>query len=114
MSWRRFLGPLLSVALVVAVFVWFLPQFTSVADVWTSVRGMTWVEVALLLLAALWNLATYQFVMVATMPGLTLRQATVATETTTAVSNTVVGGAAISLGLTYAMNSSWGFSRSRT
>jgi uncharacterized protein (TIRG00374 family) len=30
------------------------------------------------------------------------------------VSNTVVGGAAIALGLTYAMNSSWGFSRSRT
>ena len=30
------------------------------------------------------------------------------------MSNTVVGGAAISLGLTYAMNSSWGFSRSRT
>ena len=63
---------------------------------------------------AIWNLATYQFVMVATMPGMTLRQATVSTETTTAVSNTVVGGAAIALGLTYAMNSSWGFSRSRT
>ena len=112
--WRRLLGPLLSVALVVAVFVWFLPQFTSISDVWTSVRAMTWTEVAILLIAALWNLATYQFVMVATMPGLTLRQATVSTETTTAVSNTVVGGAAISLGLTYAMNSSWGFSRSRT
>jgi uncharacterized membrane protein YbhN (UPF0104 family) len=112
--WRRVLGPLLSIALVVAIFVWFLPQFTNVADVWTSVRAMSWTEVTLLLLAALWNLATYQFVMVATMPGLTLRQATVATETTTAVSNTVVGGAAISLGLTYAMNSSWGFSRSRT
>ena len=112
--WRRLLGPLLSVALVVAVFVWFLPQFTSIADVWTSVRAMTWTEVVVLLLAALWNLATYQFVVVATMPGLTLRQAAVSTETTTAVSNTVVGGAAISLGLTYAMNSSWGFSRSRT
>jgi uncharacterized membrane protein YbhN (UPF0104 family) len=112
--WRRLLGPLLSVALIVAVFVWFLPQFTSVADVWTSVRAMTWTEVALLLLAALWNLATYQFAVVATTPGLTLGQATVSTETTTAVSNTVVGGAAISLGLTYAMNSSWGFSRSRT
>jgi uncharacterized membrane protein YbhN (UPF0104 family) len=112
--WRRVLGPLLSVALVVAVFVWFIPQFTSVSDVWTSVRGMSWIEVGVLVLAALWNLATYQFVMIATMPGLTLRQATVSTETTTAVSNTVLGGAAISLGLTYAMNSSWGFSRSRT
>src|SRR5215218_150384 len=112
--WRRLLGPLLSVALVAAVFFWFLPQFTNIADVWTSVRSMSWAEVAVLLLAAIWNLATYQLVMVSTMPGLTLRQATVSTQTTTAVSNTVVGGAAISLGLTYAMNSSWGFSRSRT
>jgi uncharacterized membrane protein YbhN (UPF0104 family) len=113
-GWRRWVGPALSLVLIAAVFVWFLPQFTSVSDVWTSVRAMTWTEVTVLLLAALWNLATYQLVMVSTMPGLTLRQATVSTETTTAVSNTVVGGAAIALGLTYAMNSSWGFSRSRT
>jgi uncharacterized protein (TIRG00374 family) len=112
--WRRLLGPVFSVALLVAVFAWFLPQFTSLSDVWTSVRSMTWVEMAVLLLAAVWNLATYQFVVVATMPGQTFRQATVATETTTAVSNTVLGGAAIAVGLTYAMNSSWGFSRSRT
>jgi uncharacterized membrane protein YbhN (UPF0104 family) len=112
--WRRVLGPLLSVALIVAVFVWFLPQFTSISDVWSSIQAMTWTEIALLLVAAAWNLATYQFVMVATMPGLNVRQATVSTQTSTAVSNTVVGGAAISLGLTYAMNSSWGFSRSRT
>jgi putative heme transporter len=112
--WRRLVGPLLSVVLVVAVFWWFLPQFTSVADVWTSVRAMSWAEVSLLVVAAIWNLATYQFVMIATTPGMTLGQATVSTETSTAVSNTVVGGAAISLGLTYAMNSSWGFSRSRT
>jgi uncharacterized membrane protein YbhN (UPF0104 family) len=112
--WRRLLGPALSVALLVAVFAWFLPQFTSIADVWTSVRAMTWGEVAVLLVAAVWNLATYQFLVVATMPGQTFRQATVATETTTAVSNTLLGGAAIALGLTYAINSSWGFSRSRT
>ena len=111
---RQALGGVLSLALVAAVFVWFLPQFTSLAQVWTSVRDMTWVELTVLVLAAAWNLATYQFVMVSTTPGLRLRQAFVSTQTTTAVSNTVVGGAAISLGLTYAMNSSWGFSRSRT
>src|SRR4051794_30038921 len=112
--WRRVIGPLFSVALLAAVFFWFLPKFTSIADVWSSVQSMTWIETAILLVAAIWNLATYQFVVVATMPGQTFRQATVATETTTAVSNTVLGGAAIALGLTYAMNSSWGFSRSRT
>jgi uncharacterized protein (TIRG00374 family) len=112
--WRRIIGPLLSLVLLLAVFWWFLPQFTSLADVWTSVKSMSTAEVAILLLAAVWNLATYQFVVTSTMPGLTFGQATVSTETTTAVSNTVLGGAAISLGLTYAMNSSWGFSRSRT
>src|SRR3954470_10151446 len=112
--WRRLIGPLFSVALLGAVFFWFLPQFTSIADVWTSVRSMSWAQVTILLIAAIWNLATYQFVVLSTMPGQNFRQATVATETTTAVSNTVIGGAAISLGLTYAMNSSWGFSRSRT
>ena len=112
--WRRVLTPLLSLALVGAVFFWFLPQFTSLSDVWSAVRGMSWRELALLAAVTVWNLATYQFVMVATMPALRLREATVSTLTTTAVSNTVVGGAAISLGLTYAMNSSWGFSRSRT
>lgn len=111
---RRLVGAALSLALVAGVFVWFLPQFTSLSAVWTSVRDMTWLELTVLVLAAAWNLATYQFVMVATTPGLTLRQALVSTQATTAVSNTVLGGAAIALGLTYAMNTSWGFSRSRT
>jgi uncharacterized membrane protein YbhN (UPF0104 family) len=112
--WRRLIGPLFSLVLVGAVYFWFLPQFTSLTDVWAAVQAMTAVQVAVLALAAIWNLATYQFVMVSTMPGLTLRQATVSTETTTAVSNTLIGGAAIAVGLTYAMNSSWGFSRNRT
>jgi hypothetical protein len=60
--WRRLLPPFLSLVLLGAVFFWFLPQFTSIADVWTSVKSMSWVEVTILLLAAIWNLATYQFV----------------------------------------------------
>jgi uncharacterized membrane protein YbhN (UPF0104 family) len=112
--WRRLLGPVFSLVLVAAVYFWFLPQFTSLSAVWASVQAMTGVQVTILLVAAVWNLATYQFVMVTATPGMTLRQATVSTETTTAVSNTLIGGAAIALGLTYTMNSSWGFSRSRT
>src|SRR5215218_5302792 len=93
--WRRLIGPVFSLVLVIAVFFWFLPQFTDLADVWASVQAMTTWEIGILVLAAVWNLATYQFVMVTTTPGMTLRQATVNTETTTAVSNTVIGGAAI-------------------
>lgn len=111
---RRIIAPLTSIAIVVAVFWYFLPQFTSVSDVWDSVRSMSGTELALLALVAAWNLATYWFVMVATMPGLTHMQAAVVTESSTAVSNTVPGGGALGIAMSYAMYGSWGFSRSRS
>jgi putative heme transporter len=111
---RSVLSVAVSVALVVAVFWFFLPQFTSLGQVWSSVRGMSGVEVATLAVVAVWNLITYLLVNVSTMPGLRFAQAGVATEASTAVSNTVPGGGAIGIGLNYAMFSSWGFSRSRT
>ena len=117
-SRRRWLRPalsaLVSLAIVVGVFWYFLPQFTSISAVWQSIRAMTTVEVLSLATAAVWNLATYLFVMVGVTPGLTYRQAFVATESSTAVSNTLPGGGAIGIALTYTMFGSWGFSRSRT
>src|SRR3954464_12937540 len=113
-TWRRVLGPALSLVLIGAVFFWFLPQFTSLSAVWDSVQDMTAMQIGLLALAPVCNLATYQFVMGTTTRGMQLREAAGSTQTTTSVSNTVVGGAAIALGLTSSMNSSWGFSRSRT
>jgi uncharacterized membrane protein YbhN (UPF0104 family) len=111
---RTVLSSLVSIALVVAVFWYFLPKFTSMSAVWASIRAMTWLELTTLGLAAVWNLFTYLLVNVSTMPGLTLAQAGVAAEASTAVANTVPGGAALGIGLNYAMFSSWGFSRSRT
>jgi len=110
---RRLLSSAISVAIVVGVFWFFLPQFTSISEVWASLRAMTWLELAAVVLATLWNLATYWFVMVTTMPGLTLRQAAVVSQSGTAVSNTLPAGSAVGIGLSYAMYSSWGFSRSR-
>ncbi|MDP9219628.1 MAG: UPF0104 family protein, partial [Actinomycetota bacterium] len=111
---RQLIAPALSLVLIGLIFFYFLPKFTSISAVWAAVRSMTWLEVTTLVVAAIWNLVTYCFVMVATTPGLTYRQAGVATQTGTAVSNTVPGGGAIGIALTYAMFSSWGFSRSRT
>lgn len=111
---RPALSGLLSIAIIVGVFWYFLPQFTSISAVWSSIRAMTWLEVTTLVALAVWNLITYTMVIVPTMPGLNYRQAAVATETTTALANTVPGGGAIAVGLTYAMYGSWGFSRSRT
>ena len=110
---RKVLPPLLSLAIVALVFWKFLPQFTSLSAVWASIKAMTWLELTTLALLAVWNLATYWFVMVSTMPRLTYGQAAVVTQSSTAVSNTVPGGGAIGIGMSYAMYLSWGFSRSR-
>ena len=110
---KRVLPAVISLAIVVLVFWYFLPQFASLSSIWASITDMTWLEIGSLVLAGLWNLATYWFVMVSTMPGLTIPQAVVVTESTTAISNTVPGGGAIGIGMSYSMYSSWGFSRSR-
>lgn len=103
-----------SAVLVVAIFWFVLPQVADLSDVWRQVREMTGLEVATLLLAAAWNLVTYWILLVQATPGLTYPQAMVLTETTTAVSNTVPGGSAVAIGLSYGMLHSWGFSRSRS
>jgi putative heme transporter len=47
-------------------------------------------------------------------PGLGFWRAMVMTQSTTAVANTVPGGSAIGIGMTYSMLGSWGYSRSRS
>lgn len=111
---RQTVRGLLSLAVVGVVFVGVLPQIADFGDVWAEIGAMTPVEVATLVLAAVWNLISYLFVVLPASPGLTVGQGFVLTESTTAVSNTVPGGAAIGIGMTYAMYSGWGFPRSQS
>jgi uncharacterized protein (TIRG00374 family) len=101
-------------SVVVAVFWFVLPRLAEVSDVWRHVAAMTPIEIASLAGVAAWNLLTYWIVVVQATPGLSYAQAAVLTESTTAVSNTLPGGSAVAVGLSYAMLSSWGFSRSRS
>ena len=104
----------LSVGLAVAIFVYVLGHAADFSDVRSEIAAMTGLELATLGLCAVWNLATYWLVMVAATPGLTYGQAMVLTQSSTAVANTVPGGSAVAIGLTYAMLGSWGFSKSRS
>lgn len=103
----------LSVSLAGAIFAYLLSSAADFSDVRAEIASMTGLELLTLALVAAWNLATYWAVMVAATPGLTFPQAMVLTQSTTAVANTVPGGSAVAVGLTYAMLGSWGFSRSR-
>jgi uncharacterized protein (TIRG00374 family) len=104
---------LLSLVLVVAIF-YFLRKKFDPAQMWTAISAMTGLELAILGLLAVWNLCTYAFVWMSVTPGLGFWRAMVMTQATTAVANTVPGGSAIGIGMTYGMLGSWGYSRSRT
>lgn len=106
---KRIVEALVAVAVVAAIFVWVLPRIASYGEVWETIAAMTWLEVTTLVLFGLWNLATYWQVLVAVLPGLTYRQAAVANQASTAIANTLPGGGALGVGVTYAMYTSWGF-----
>src|SRR5215213_9524240 len=103
----------LSLVLVVAIFYYLFTKI-DLAQVWAAITAMTWTELAILGLLAVWNPCTYAFVWMAVTPGLGFWRAMVMTQATTAVANTVPGGSAIGIGMTYSMLGSWGYSRSRT
>jgi uncharacterized protein (TIRG00374 family) len=94
---------------VVVIFVVFLPRVVDYADVWAAIRAMTWLEVLTLALLSVANQATYWLVEVSGRPGLGYRQAMKITQTSTAVANTLPGGAALGAGLQSAMYLSYGF-----
>src|SRR6266508_584093 len=101
-----------SLVLIVVIF-YFLLKKIDLAQVWSAITSMTWLELAILGLLAVWNLCTYAFVWMSVTPGLSFGDGMVMTQSTTAVANTVPGGSAIGIGMTYAMLGSWGYSRSR-
>ena len=106
---RRLIQGLFSLVVVVAIFGFALPQFADFSQVWSVIGDMTPIEIGILLLVAAWNLATYWFVMVASLPGSNYWQAIKVNLTSTAVANSIPGGGAIGIGVTYAMYSAYGF-----
>jgi uncharacterized protein (TIRG00374 family) len=108
---RQVAQTLVGLALVVVVFVVVLPRIADFGEVWQHVRAMSFLEVVSLLALALWNVFTYCLVLVPTLPGLRYGQAFVVTQASTAVANTVPAGAGVGIGVTWAMYTSWGFTR---
>ena len=106
---KRIIQSAISLIVVVGIFVGVMPRIADYGEVWATIRSLTWLESVSLALVAFWNLATYWFVLIAALPGLRIREATVVNQSSTAVSNTLPGGGAIGVGVTLAMLTSWGF-----
>lgn len=109
-TWKRIVGILVSVIIVVGIFAWGIPRFANYGDIWRAMQTLTALEAALLTALMVFNLITYWWANQAALPGLGIGKAAVVTQTTTAVANTLPAGGAIAVGLTYVMLDSWGFS----
>ncbi|HZJ27640.1 MAG TPA: YbhN family protein [Acidimicrobiia bacterium] len=106
---RRITSGLISLVLVVAIFVGVFPRIASYDAVWRTIADMTWLDLSGVAALAALNLFTYLLVLTAVLPGLRYREAFVANNSSTAVANTVPAGAAIGIGVNFAMYRSWGF-----
>ena len=96
-------------AVVVAVFVFFLPRIADYRDVWAELRDLGWQGWLLVAGATLLNLATFPPPWMAALPGLGYRQALVMTQASTALSIVAPAGAAVGVAASYSMLRSWGF-----
>jgi uncharacterized membrane protein YbhN (UPF0104 family) len=101
-----------SIALLIVggIFLAVIPNIADYGRVWDTIHTLTAFQIGLLLAASALNLVTYWLQSMAAMPGLTLWMAAVQTQTTTTVANTLPGGGAIAVGLSYGMFKSWGYS----
>jgi uncharacterized membrane protein YbhN (UPF0104 family) len=106
---KRLLGGAGSLAVVVAVFVFVLPQFASYRDVLVVVGDLDWQDWLALAGAVLLNLATFPPPWMAVLPGLGYRDAMAMTQASTALSIVSPAGAAVGMAASYSMLRSWKF-----
>ena len=106
---KQIAGIVVSVAIVVAIFAYAIPKFADYGDVWEAFSSLTPLELWSLVAVMVFNLLTYWLANMAALPGLRLWPAAVVTQTTTSIANTLPGGGAIAIGLTYTILRSWGF-----
>jgi uncharacterized membrane protein YbhN (UPF0104 family) len=106
---RRIISGVLSLLIVGGIFVFAVPKVADYSEVWKAFQSLTGLELAALIGAMVFNLFTYWWANMAALPGLQLSRAAVLTQTTTSVANTLPGGGAIAVGLTYTILKSWGF-----
>ena len=105
----RLLGGGFALAVVIAVFAFFLPKIADYRSVWDVVQDLSWVDLAILAAATVLNLATFAPPWMAALPDLGFRQALALSQASTAVSIVSPAGAAVGMAGSFAMLRSWGF-----
>jgi putative heme transporter len=97
---------------VVATFIFVLPRIANYREVWAVVKELSWQQIGALLLATALNLVTFAPPWMAALPGLSFLRAFVLTQASTASTYIAPGGAAVGVGLAYAILRGWRFAGS--
>ena len=100
----------IGIAVVAATFVFVLPKIANYGEVWSVVKQLSWLQIAALVAATLLNLVTFAPPWMIALPGLGFRRAFVLTQASTASTYIAPGGAAVGVGLAFAILRSWRFS----
>ena len=111
-GWKRVIQATLSLVVVAAIFGFALPQVADFGEVWAQITAMTPAEMIALLSVACWNIVSYWFVMIASLPGSNVWQSMKVNGASTSITNTLPGGSALGIGVTFGMYRSYGFKRS--
>ena len=94
--------------IVAGVFAFALPRVASYDAVWDSLRSMTWPWLGVIGLTMVASLVTTWLMIAAVIPSLRLRNAATVNLGSSAVANTLPGGGAVAMGVSWAMLSGWG------
>jgi putative heme transporter len=109
MTKRRMIAVVVSVLVIGGVFLFVLPKIADYRAVWDTIQGLTWEQIAVLAVAEVLNLATYAPPYMAALPGLGYWRGEVIAQASTASTYVAPGGAAVGVGLAFAMLRGWGF-----
>ena len=109
MKKRQLIGGAIGVAVVVGVFAFVLPKVADYRAVWDEVQDLGWRQLAALGAAELINLATFAPPYMAALPGLDYWRGSVISQASTASTYIAPGGAAVGMGVAFAMLKGWGF-----
>jgi uncharacterized membrane protein YbhN (UPF0104 family) len=95
-------------------FLWLavISRMADMSAVWDHISGLGLMECAVLGAIAVASLLAYGFVLTSAMPGLSFSQATVVSQSSTAVANTMPAGGAMGVAVSYRYYTSWGFAPS--
>ncbi len=107
----RWVG-VLSVLVIGGAFGFALPRFASYGAVWGSLQAISLPWLGVIAAAAVASLVTTWMMVAAVLPSLRLRDAATVNLGSSAVANTMPGGGAVAMGVSWAMLSSWGVATS--